>query len=201
MTLTRRTLLASLAALALAGPARAEPLSLDDISAYLNGLKAVKTGFTQIDDDGMISTGTLYIRRPGRARFEYDPPNRALVMAGGGTLAIFDDKSNLPPEQYPLARTPLKLILGRNIDLSRANMVVAHRSDGTTTSVVAQDPERPELGTIELVFTGPPVELRQWIITSSDGSRTTVILGGLEEVEDLPAGLFSIQWAMEERGF
>lgn len=198
---TRRSLLASLAAFAVAAPAAAAPLSLGEISAYLNGLTAAKAGFTQIDDDGMISTGTLYLHRPGRARFEYDPPNAALVIAGGGTVAIFDAKSNTPPEQYPLARTPLKLILGRNIDLERSRMVVAHRSDGTTTSVVAQDPEHPELGTIELVFTGPPVELRQWIITNADGSRTTVILGGLERTETLPAGLFSIQWAMEERGF
>lgn len=201
---TRRHLLgalgAALALPALSRPARADALSLERISGYLNGLRSVRTGFTQINDDGTISTGTLYIRRPGRARFEYDPPNRALVLAGGGQLAIFDPKSNVPPEQYPLARTPLKLILGTDIDLARADMVVARRFDGTATTIVAQDPDNPDLGTIELVFTGPPVELRQWVITGSDGVRTTVILGGLEEVADLPAGLFSIPGEMAERG-
>ena len=35
----------------------------------------------------------------------------------------------------------LSIILDRRVDLGRANMVVAHRSDGVKTSVVAQDPE------------------------------------------------------------
>lgn len=89
----------------------AEKLSLNEISKYLNALKSAKGAFTQINDDGTISTGTIYIRRPGRARFEYNPPDEALVVAGGGQLAIFDNKSNQPPEQYPLKRTPLNLIL------------------------------------------------------------------------------------------
>ena len=71
-------------------PAVAEKLSLNAISKYLNGLSTVKGAFTQINDDGTISTGTIYIKRPGRVRFEYDPPEAALVMAGGGQVAIFD---------------------------------------------------------------------------------------------------------------
>lgn len=198
--ITRRTLLGGLAAAVTVQPALAAPLSLSQLSAYLNSLRTVKTGFTQIADDGTISTGTLFIRRPGRARFEYDPPDKTLVMAGGGQVAVFDPKSNVPPEQYPLNQTPLKLILARNVNLARANMVMAHRSDGTTTSVVAQDPEHPDLGNIELVFSGPPVELRQWVITGSDGARTTVILGGLNAVGSLPAGLFSIPQEVARRG-
>ena len=198
--ITRRILLAAVAAAALAQPALAERLSLSAISAYLNTLTSVQAEFTQVSDDGSISTGTLYIKRPGRVRFEYDPPSNALVMAGGGQVAIFDPKSNVPPEQYPLSRTPLHLILERRVDLTRADMVVGHRSDGTATTVVAQDPERPDLGTIELVFSGPPPELRQWVITSGDGTKTTVILGGLEPNDSLSARLFSIRQEIESRG-
>ena len=102
-------------------------------------------------------------------------------MAGGGQVAIFDGKSNTGPEQYPLRRTPLSLILDRNVNLARANMVVGHHEDGPSTIVTAQDPEHPEYGNIELVFTGSPVELRQWIINDSAGSRTTVVLGDLQK--------------------
>jgi len=177
----------------------AEQLTLDQISKYLNGLKSVKGAFTQINWDGTISTGTIFIRRPGRVRFEYDPPEEALVMAGGGQLAIFDAKSNQPPEQYPLKRTPLNLILKRNVDLGQANMVVGHEFDGTSTSVVAQDPDNPEHGSIRLVFSGPPVELRQWVITGADGTETTVVLGDMESGVQLPASLFSIPTEIEKR--
>ena len=129
---------------------------LSRLSDYLNGLTTVETDFTQINSDGSISTGKIYIKRPGRVRFEYAPPDRSLVIAGGQQVAIFDAKSNQPPEQYPLKRTPLNLILAENIDLGRASMVVGHSDDGTSTRVRAQDPENPEYGSIELVFTARP---------------------------------------------
>ncbi|MGP3696859.1 LolA family protein [Rhodobacter sp. NSM] len=190
---TLRLILASLALLALALPAAAEKIPLSAISAYLNRLGSAEADFTQVNADGSISTGRIFIKRPGRVRFEYAPPDKSLVMAGGGQVAIFDAKSNQPPEQYPLSRTPLSLILASHIDLGRARMVVGHREDKNTTRVVAQDPAHPEYGTIEMVFTGNPVALRQWVITDDAGSQTTVILGEMKQGGNLPASLFSIQ--------
>ena len=196
----QRLLMLPLMLLALSLPAMAaEKLSLNQISRYLNDLQTVKGAFTQINDDGTISTGTIYIKRPGRIRFEYDPPAEALVMAGGGQVAIFDNKSNQPPEQYPLVKTPLNLILERNVNLAKRNMVVGHKFDGTATHVTAQDPEHPEYGNIRLVFSGPPVQLRQWIITGSDGSKTTVVLGDVKTNAAMASILFSIPQEMGKR--
>ncbi|MBL3566959.1 outer membrane lipoprotein carrier protein LolA [Rhodovulum sulfidophilum] len=182
----------ALAALLAATPVLADPIPLSSLSAYLNSFQTAQADFTQINADGSISTGTLSIKRPGRARFEYAPPEKALVLAGGGQVAVYDDKSNQPPEQYPLKRTPLNLILERNVDLGRARMVVGHEEDGTSTRVVAQDPEHPDYGTITLVFTNDPVELRQWIITDEAGSQTTVVLGQLKTGMPLGARMFNI---------
>lgn len=195
----RFALLAPLAFL-LPLPAAAEKIPLGTISDYLNSLTTVETDFTQVNSDGSISTGKIYIRRPGRVRFEYAPPDRSLVIAGGQQVAVFDAKSNQPPEQYPLKRTPLNLILAENIDLSRARMVVGHTEDGTSTRVRAQDPETPEYGTIELVFTSNPVELRQWIITDDLGQQTTVVLGELKKGGNMGARLFDISAEMKRRG-
>jgi len=159
-------------------PAAAEKLSLGEISAYLNSLRTAQGQFTQVNEDGSISTGRILLKRPGRVRFEYDPPEAALVVANGDTVGIIDPRSN-ERQGYPLHRTPLKIILERNVNLGRARMVTAHVSDGTTTTVRAQDPDNPEYGSIDLVFTANPVELRQWIINDANGGRTTVILGDL----------------------
>ncbi|MEY4982702.1 MAG: hypothetical protein RIR62_968 [Pseudomonadota bacterium] len=188
----RAALLAPLAALTLALPAQAEKISIDALNRYINGLGSARSEFTQINADGSVLTGKLYIKRPGRARFEYDPPERSLVMAGGGQVAIFDAKSNQPPEQYPLARTPLNLILKDRVNLGAARMVVGHAEVDGTTRIVAQDPEHPEYGTIELVFTPDPVQLRQWVITDDLGGQTTVILGDLQAGEDFPPSMFNI---------
>ena len=187
-----RSLLSALVlAMLLAGPAFAKA-SLSEIGAYFNAFRTAKADFTQVNADGTISTGTLYIHRPGRVRFEYDPPADQLVMAGGGQVAVFDGKSSGGPEQYPLSRTPLKIILSDRVDLSRERMVKSHVSDGTTTTVTAQDPEHPEYGDIQLVFTENPVQLRQWIVTNGAGEKTTVILGEMTTGVGVPARLFSI---------
>ena len=194
----RLALLAPLAFL-LPFPAAAEKLPLKEISAYLNSLTTVEADFTQVNADGSISTGKIFINRPGRVRFEYAPPDRSLVIAGGQQVAIFDAKSNQPPEQYPLKRTPLNLILAKDVDLGRAKMVVGHTEDGTSTRVRAQDPENPEYGSIELVFTANPVELRQWIITDYLGAQTTVILGEMKKGGKMKASLFDITAETERR--
>lgn len=198
--MNRRTaLLAPLALLAFSLPARAARISLQAISAYLNGLTTAEADFRQLNSDGSVSVGRVFIRRPGRVRFEYAPPDRNLVLASGDQVAIFDGKSNQPPEQYPLKRTPLNLILAPNIDLGRARMVVGHREEGDKTIVRAQDPEHPEYGTIDLVFTDKPLALRQWIITDDSGARTTVSLGDMTTGKTYQPSLFSIQFEANRR--
>jgi outer membrane lipoprotein-sorting protein len=195
----RRTFMLAVPALTLIPRAgQAAPIPLAEISRYLNALTTAEADFTQVNGDGTISTGRLFIRRPGRVRFEYSPPDNTLVLAGSGSVAIFDAKSNQPPEQYPLARTPLNLILAQNVDLGRARMVVGHREVEGTTRVRAQDPDNPDYGSIEMVFTANPVELRQWIIRS-DGSETTVILGEMKKGGSLSANLFNIEAEAERR--
>ncbi|MBI1416991.1 MAG: outer membrane lipoprotein carrier protein LolA [Limimaricola sp.] len=189
------------AVLGLAGPAAADEIPLDDLSRYLTSLQTVEAKFTQVNADGSISTGTLKLKRPGRIRFEYDPPDGALVVAGGGQLAIFDPASNEGPTIYPLSRTPLSLILAPKVDLSTARMVVDHGADATSTTVTAQDPDHPEYGTIQLVFTANPTELRQWVVTDDTGSQTTVILGDMVINQPIGDIAFNIIAESAKRGF
>jgi outer membrane lipoprotein-sorting protein len=192
--------LAAAMSAATALPALAQAIPLSDLSDYINGIRTAEAAFTQISDDGAIATGTLYMRRPGRMRFEYDGDEDLLVIAGGGQVAIFDGRSNTPPEQYPLRRTPLNLILARNVDLGRSDMIIAHEDDGTATRVVAQDPDDPDIGQIEMVFTADPIELRQWVITDANGFRTTVILGELAQGASIPSRQFNIPAELRTRG-
>jgi outer membrane lipoprotein-sorting protein len=195
----RTALLAPLALIALTAPAWGEKIPLGTLSGYLNGITTAQASFTQVNADDTISTGKIFIQRPGRMRFEYDPPDESLVLTSGGMVAIFDTKSNQPPEQYPLSRTPLSLILDAEITFDRAGMLVSHDEVQAATQVVAQDPENPQFGTIALLFTQDPLTLRQWVITDDLGQKTTVILGELQTGAEFAPSQFAIETELRAR--
>ena len=187
----RSLALAPVLALAMTFPALADKIPLNEISRYLNSLKTAQAEFTQVNGDGSISTGTVYIHRPNRVRFEYKG-DKTLVLASAGQVAVFDGKSRSGPQQYPLSKTPLSLILAPNINLGQARMVTAHTEKKNTTVVTAQDPQHPEYGNIQMVFSANPTQLRQWVVTDDAGQRTTVILGEMKTGVSIPASAFAI---------
>jgi outer membrane lipoprotein-sorting protein len=201
MPQTRRLFLSSVAACAsmAALPAWAEKASLTELSAYLNTIKTVEARFTQSNADGSSSTGKLFIKRPGRIRFEYDPPFQdTLVLAGGGSVGIFDGRGSA--ESFPLSRTPLKLILDRKIDLTRIHMVTGHGEQNGRTVVQAQDPDHPEYGRIYLFFDRNPLRLSEWLIISETGEQTRLKISPFVERSNLSDRMFSIRLEEEKRG-
>lgn len=188
----KQVLLSLALALSATGAAAADKLSLQEISTYLNGMKSVQAGFTQSNDDGSRSKGAMYIKRPGRMRFEYSGKNAPKVIAANKAVYIIDPKSNQQPETYPLKKTPLSLILANNVDLTKGNTIVSHKFDGTATIVRAQDPKNPERGYIDLRFTDSPVRLTGWVVRDANGGSTGVTLGAIEPVA-LKNSVFNIQ--------
>ena len=182
-----------------ASPVAAEKISLNEISSYFNAMTTAEAQFSQMTDEGETSTGRLFIRRPGRMRFEYDPPEKTLVVVGGGQVAVFDPKSRDEPLRFPLRHSPLNLVLEREVDLAQRNMVVAHFEAESQTAVTLQVPENPDYGFIQLIFTDNPVQLRQWIVQDNSGGRTQIILDSLTEGGRLSNVLFNIQHEMQKR--
>ena len=183
--------LAPVLCLALAFPALAEKIPLNEISRYLNSLKTAQAAFTQVNPDGSVSTGQVFIHRPNRVRFEYQG-SKTLVLASAGQVAVYDGKTRGGPQQYPLSKTPLSLILAPNINLGKARMVTGYAVGENTTVVTAQDPQHPEYGNIQMVFTANPTQLRQWVVTDDAGKRTTVILGDMRTGVSIPPSKFVI---------
>ncbi|HAV59324.1 outer membrane lipoprotein carrier protein LolA [Planktomarina temperata] len=183
----------------LANPVAAEKISLNEISSYFNDMVTAEAQFSQFSDTGETTTGRLYIRRPGRIRFEYDPPDATLVVVGGGQVAVFDPKSRDEPLRFPLRHSPLNLVLEREVDLAQRDMVVAHFEAGSETAVTLQDPENPDYGFIQLIFTDNPVQLRQWVVQDNSGGRTQIVLDSLTEGGRVSNVLFNIQYEMQKR--
>ena len=112
-------LLASTAALAQPRfqPTPQDQADLTRIEAYLDSLKTLKAHFLQVAPNGAISQGTVWLDRPGRMRFQYDPPSPLLLVAGHG-LVVFYDKSLNQTTNIPMGQTPLGILLADHVRLS-----------------------------------------------------------------------------------
>ena len=185
--------------LILATPVAAEKISLHEISSYFNAMTTAEAQFSQVTDTGETATGRFFIRRPGRIRFEYDPPEATVVVVGGGQVAVFDPKSRDELLRFPLRHSPLSLVLERTVDLAQRDMVVAHFEAESQTAVTLQDPENPDYGFIQLIFTDNPVQLRQWVVQDNSGGRTHIFLDSLTQGVKLSNVLFNIQHEMQKR--
>jgi hypothetical protein len=106
-----------------AGQADAEQQALlDKATAYIQGLSSAKGRFVQTDARGTQTQGTFYLQRPGKARFAYDPPAGLLVVSNGNNVNIFDSRLKTF-ESYPLSKTPLNLLLAREVRLDRGVVI------------------------------------------------------------------------------
>ena len=170
----RKTLLTVFIIALFGAPVRAEKISLSNLSSYLESIKKVSGSFTQINSDKTVSTGRIFLFRPGRMRMEYKTPDNSLVIVGGSQIAVFDSKSNTHPRVFPLRKTPLKILLEKKINLKTSDIVIRHEEVENSTVVILQDPKLSSYGSLKLVFVDHPVTLRQWVITNEMGDQTVL---------------------------
>ncbi len=183
-TLARRTLLA--AALLAPAAARAQAtLSAQDradvarAETALNAIHTLKARFQQIAPNGSVTGGTAWLDRPGRMRFQYDPPAPFLLVAGYGLLTFYDSQLQ-QTSNIPLGRTPVGLLLQDNLRLS---------GDVTVTRVVRLPGQiqvtllrtaAPSEGSITLIFADNPMTLRSWSVIDAQRQETRISLYDVE---------------------
>lgn len=180
------------AALSLTGKARgkASTAPVDRVEVYLNSIKTLSARFLQVDSAGNIAHGHLYMRRPGRLRFEYDAPSPLLLVADGVWL-ILHDKELDQVNRFPLYETPLGVLVDDPVDLrEKVEVVDVEESPGILRLKVI-DRELPDEGWMGITFTDPPLLLRQWKIKDAQGGVTALSLTDIRVNRKLDPELFT----------
>ena len=178
---------------------KADPYSLENISQYLQNLKILKADFSQTNPDDTLSSGTILIKRPGRMRFEYNKPDKTLVLVSAGALAIFDPKGDEKPITYPIKNNPISLILKGEVDLLNSGIVAKYKVSAEKAILTIRDPKKPQQGSVELVFVGTKPELEKFSIKNENGSSTSISLKDIEYPKKLNETLFSIALETQKR--
>ena len=191
---TRRLALLALTAF-LAAPALAQADPQDDALvakavAYLDGLTSVKGAFQQTDQKGVNVTGTFYLARPGRARFQYDPPSGLVITSDGKTVVLTDSRLKTL-QRIPLSSTPLALFLADHIRLDKGAKITRVDRSAQGFSITARDGRGLAQGEVTLYFAEGPTRLSGWAIVDAQGRTTRVALGALSPFANPSPELFT----------
>ena len=164
------------------------------VSAYLSSLQTLVGNFVQVGPDGSKTQGDFYIQKPGKVRFEYDPPNPIDVIADGSSLVV-RDRNLATQDVYPLSQTPLRFLLSDRIDLMKDTNVVNVTTDDMFVSVTIEE-KQALIGTSRLMmmFGAKDGQLKQWTVTDPQGYDTTVAVYNLDAGKKLDPSMFKIDF-------
>ena len=148
------------------------------VQKHLNSSKTFKARFLQVSSNGEYAEGQIFLQRPGRLRLIYDDPNPLLVVADGKHISFIDRNIDTATTLY-LSMTPADLMLRESIGFFGNDVIVTsfNRTPGVIRIGLINTAE-PDAGSIELVFSDRPMELRKWTVTDAQGIKTTVSLLG-----------------------
>ena len=168
------------------------PQDLARVDASLNATGSFSGRFAQYGADGSYATGTVYLQRPGKVRFEYDDPNPLLIVSDGVTL-VQHDKALETYDRVPLSATPLNYFLKENVNLAADTEVTSFQKLPTEWRVTARDGSGELDGAMTMVFDPATLALKQWVIVDEFGGQTTVQLSDLRYNERINPRLFVLR--------
>jgi outer membrane lipoprotein-sorting protein len=213
--LTRRALLRGAAIIAIAvaiGPRlafaaapTAAPLTPQDqadlkrVETYLDGIKTMQAVFQQTNPDGSSADGEVYLSRPGKMRFEYQPPVQMFIVSDGNYVAV-DDLELKNVQFYPVDSTPVWFLLREAIKLSGDVTVTRFERGPKSLRVTCVQTKDPGNGAITLVFQDDPLVLKQWIVLDPQQRQTTVALIDPQQGVQLKPEMFYLPTNTKERG-
>ncbi|MBB3034166.1 LolA family protein [Alteriqipengyuania lutimaris] len=170
---------APVATVALPTAAVAQSDKLDNAVSALRGISTMRANFTQTDRAGQTVSGVMTLKRPGKIRFEYAKGVPLLVVSNGKSLTMIDYEVN-QVQRWPIGNSPLGALLDPNRDVKKYGKLVS-TGNPDVLSVEVRDPNKPEYGTITLIFVrnaNAPAgwQLTNWVALDAQNNRTTVRL-------------------------
>ncbi len=171
--------------------------TLQDLETYLERIDTLYSEIIQINSDGSKSEGRLFLDRPLRARLEYYPPDKGIIIARSGSVAIFDRSSNTGPTLYPLRQTPFFHLLTRDLNFSDSDTVIDHLIGSEYNELHLKVNSEYVGGHLELVFQNEPILLEGWVFVDEFGNRTLIQLQSIQTNITIDQRLFNIELQKE----
>ena len=167
---------------------------LEKVNTYFNSVTTLVGKFVQVGPDGSKTEGQFYMQKPGKIRFEYDPPSPIELISDGDTVAVRDRKL-ATQDIYPLSQTPLKFLLSDKLDLMKdANVVGVYQDELFVTVVIEEKNVIAGTHRLMIMFSKKDMQLKQWTVTDPQGYDTTVAVYNLDTSKRPDPNLFKIDY-------
>jgi outer membrane lipoprotein-sorting protein len=184
----RILLAAILSLLTLASTAHAQ-VGAPEVERYVNSIRTVQARFVQSNPNGSVVQGTLYIRRPGRMRFEYDAPSKLKIVADGSQVTLWDPATR-DFGQWPIGWTAASFLVREPFKLSGDLTVESQQRTGDGLQLTIVQTRKPQEGKIIVRLAENPLALRGWSIIDNRGNKVDVSLTDLKTGVQLADSLF-----------
>lgn len=176
----------------------AEPLEPQAIvmraNDYFNNISGMTADFTQIGADGKQYRGKLYVQKPGKMRFEYNPPAVIEVVSDGSSVVVRDRKL-ATQDMYTIGQTPLKFLLKDELNLAKDTKVLRTSHDANGMSVAVEDKSTfGGTSRVTLVFDAEGTVLKNWRVRDPQGHETFVALSNINPNAKPEASRFKIDY-------
>ena len=160
------------------------------VNGYFNQMADMKGLFVQTNADNKRTRGKFYVKRPGRFRFDYNPPSRLVILSDGKHMAI-QDLDLRTDERIDLDYTPFRVLLRKDVDLLRDARILEVGEVDDVIVLALQDRSPDTAGRIKLFLAKKTeLELKEWITTDAQGLDTRVELTEVSKAQDLDPAMF-----------
>lgn len=177
-------------AFAAIGGAHAQTAGAAEVERYFNSIRSLQTRFVQSNPNGSVVQGTLYVRRPGRMRFEYDAPSQLKIVADGSQVTMWDP-ANRDFGQWPIGWTAASFLVKEPFQLSGDITVESlQREPGGLLALTMVQTKKPQEGKIVVRLSENPLQLRGWSILDNRGNKVDVTLTDIRMGGQLADSLF-----------
>lgn len=166
-----------------------EKKRVNEVEEYLSSINTIVADFVQIAPSGEYTSGTFQLKRPGKMRWEYDPPTPILMVADGDFLVFYDYE--LEQESYiPMDSTLAGFLAREEIRFGRDVVIVEFKKGPGSLRIALVQRKKPDEGKLTLEFSTEPLQLRNMLVKDAVGQETTVALNNARYGMELDDKLF-----------
>ena len=173
--------------------------SIDDqelvkkIESTWNNINTLSANFLQINADGTIDEGTFYLIKPFKSRFEYLYKKNETIITNKNLLNIVDSEG-YQIDGYPLGNTPLKKILGKQINLEDIFDITKISEIEDSYKIESLSQSDNEEGTATFYFSKDTFDLKKWEIIDEFNNKTVLEFTNLKKNISIGQNLFVIRY-------